>query len=113
RVDVEIDADTDFEIIDADRSLHVFRIIQEALTNAVRHSKAKLVKISLHTQQDEDSRICRIASVTDNGVGLPERIRDGALGLRIMRNRASMAQAQLSVESSRCGTSVVIWLKEE
>ncbi|MDX9809439.1 MAG: substrate-binding domain-containing protein, partial [Sphaerochaetaceae bacterium] len=113
RVDVEIDADADFEIIDADRSLHVFRIIQEALTNAVRHSKAKLVKISLRTQQDEDSRICRIASVTDNGVGLPERIRDGALGLRIMRNRASMAQAQLSVESSRCGTSVVIWLKEE
>ena len=111
KVDVNIEADPSFEIADTDRALQVFRIIQEALNNAVKHSRARLVTISLKTIVEEKERVCYMASVVDDGIGLPERIRDGALGLRIMRNRASIAQAELSVDSSRHGTTVkiVIW----
>ncbi len=111
-VDIAVVADPAFEIADPDRALHVYRIIQEALTNAVKHSKAHRVTISLASTVDGQGIRCRTASVTDDGVGIPERIREGALGLRIMRNRASMAQARLSVDSSKRGTAVVVTLEE-
>jgi signal transduction histidine kinase len=111
-VDIAVVADPAFEIADPDRALHVYHIIQEALTNAVKHSKAHRVTISLASTVDGQGIRCRTASVTDDGVGIPERIREGALGLRIMRNRASMAQARLSVDSSKRGTAVVVTLEE-
>ena len=54
KIDISIQADPNFEITDSDRALHVFRIIQEALTNAVKHSKAKHVIIKLNRTEGEE-----------------------------------------------------------
>lgn len=105
-VDVRLRANPDFEISDPDQSLHVFRIIQEALTNAVKHSRAKQVDILLDVEMDERGCPIRVATIKDDGVGLPAKIREGGLGLRIMKNRASMAQVDLSIDSSSGGTTV-------
>jgi signal transduction histidine kinase len=107
-VDVKLHAHPDFEIADPDQSLHVFRIIQEALTNAVKHSQAKQVDIILDVQNDGEGCPLRVATIRDNGVGLPEKIREGGLGLRIMKNRASMAQVDLSIDSTARGTTVKV-----
>lgn len=106
RVKVTLDADPQFEIDDPDRALHMFRIIQEALTNAVKHSKATVVAITLGSETDQNGNTVHVATIRDNGVGLPSKIREGGLGLRIMRNRASMAQIVLDIESSQEGTAV-------
>jgi len=111
-VDIDIVITPSFEEIEEDRTLHVFRIIQEALTNAVKHSKADKVVISLYSETDEHNERVHYASVTDNGVGIPRRIRKGALGLRIMRNRASMAKGELDVDSTEDGTTVRVKLRE-
>ena len=107
-VDISVKIDSAFEIADADRALHIFRIIQEALTNAIRHSNAHHIVISLQVQQDSDGSVQRIASIADDGVGLPKQLHKNGLGLRIMRNRASMAKAELSIDSSSGGTVVRI-----
>lgn len=112
KIDISIQADPNFEITDSDRALHVFRIIQEALTNAVKHSKAKHVIIKLNRTEGEEGFPLLQASIEDNGVGFAKNIRKGALGLRIMRNRASMAKATLDVQSSAEGTRVSVSLKE-
>jgi signal transduction histidine kinase len=71
--------------LDAERSIVLFRILQEALTNVVRHAEASEVEIRLAR---EGSRV--ILKVTDNGRGIAgDKITDArSLGLLGMRERA-------------------------
>jgi signal transduction histidine kinase len=65
---------------------HVYRIAQEAVTNAVRHGKAKKIEIQLH----QNSRGLHL-EVRDNGKGMPAQLPAGSgMGLRIMQYRAGM-----------------------
>jgi two-component system, NarL family, sensor histidine kinase UhpB len=73
--------------------LAVYRIAQEALTNAVRHSRATEVAVSLRSDGEE-----LLLSVKDNGQGLPEHVVAGG-GLTGMRERAMLIGARLEVES--------------
>ena len=83
---------------------HVYRIVQEALTNVVRHSGARHVTIRLTTREGELQ-----FQVDDDGGGLPPLPADraGGLGLKIMRYRAQMLGGDLVIESNgNGGTSV-------
>jgi len=67
-------------------AIHLYRIAQEAINNAIKHGKAKNIVIRL----EEDTDATRLA-VTDDGEGLPENRQDrNGMGLRIMAYRASM-----------------------
>ncbi|HXM71072.1 MAG TPA: MHYT domain-containing protein, partial [Thermoanaerobaculia bacterium] len=72
-------------VLDRERSTALYRILQEALTNAARHSEATEVDLRLH---GEPTRV--VLEVADNGKGIPlEAIEDSrALGLLGMRERA-------------------------
>jgi signal transduction histidine kinase len=83
---------------------HVYRIVQEALTNVGRHSGAKNVLIRLETSDSELH-----FQVDDDGKGFAPLApnRPGGLGLKIMRYRAQMLGGDLVIESIRdSGTSV-------
>jgi signal transduction histidine kinase len=72
----------------------LYRIAQEAVTNAVRHGKATHINICLDSADDEI-----VLTVTDDGIGLPENARTGnGMGLRIMAYRASMIGATFRIE---------------
>ncbi len=78
-----------------------YRIAAEALANAVRHSGARRVSLSL----------CEVPGglvleVADDGHGLPERIRPGALGLVSMRQRAEEIGGSLELLATPAGTTV-------
>jgi signal transduction histidine kinase len=84
---------------------HLYRIAQEAVNNAVKHARAKTVKIRL-AQTDGELRL----EITDDGDGLPKgrsSTRGGGLGLGVMRHRASVIGAELTVASKR-GEGVAI-----
>ncbi len=66
------------------RATALFRIVQEALTNILRHAEAHHVQISL--LKDETS-LC--LQIEDDGVGMPEKIRSGGIGLVSMRERVN------------------------
>lgn len=75
-------------------AIHLYRIAQEAINNAIKHSKAGHIVIRL----DQDEGAIKL-SVSDDGVGLPENARNGrGMGLRIMAYRASMIGASFNVE---------------
>ena len=84
-------------------ALHLFRIAQEAVTNAVRHARAKEILVALRGEGG-----FLTLSVRDDGIGIDGVPREGkGLGLRIMRNRASAIGAVLSIHSARGeGTAV-------
>lgn len=75
----------------------IYRIVQEILTNIIRHSKAKHVKVSLAKKEDDFE-----LKVTDNGAGfLPdESNKTSSLGLMGMQERALSIGGYLRIEST-------------
>ena len=79
---------------DTTMATHLYRIAQEAVTNAVKHGKAERIEIGL---SQASGRLT--VSVRDNGVGLSGKIsKKNGMGLRIMRYRAGMIGGSLRVE---------------
>jgi signal transduction histidine kinase len=89
---------------------HLFRIAQEAVNNAVKHSGATEIIIRL-TNRNGTTRL----EVADNGKGLPENAeRQPGLGLPFMRHRASVIGANLEIKSSPGkGVKVICELRQE
>lgn len=82
-----------------DVALHVFRIIQEAVNNAVKHSECETVTVTL------DHRRVRIA---DDGQGMVPS-ESGGFGLRLMEYRAGLLGGRLEIASSP-GAGLVVAL---
>ena len=82
----------------------LYRIVQEALTNVVKHAEARRVSITL-VRKGESA----VVVVEDDGRGFePEAVRDGALGFVGMRERVELVGGRLAVESSPgAGTTLV------
>jgi PAS domain S-box-containing protein len=87
---------------DTAAATHLYRIAQEAVTNAVRHGKAGHVRISLQTSGN-----LAALSVEDDGVGMPAEPSPGGMGLRIMQRRAAIIGAAISLGSVAGGGTVV------
>jgi signal transduction histidine kinase len=81
----------------------LYRIVQESLTNVVKHAQARRVSILL-TRNDGAVK----AVVEDDGRGFdPERIREDGFGLVGMRERLALLGGRLEIESARdAGTTV-------
>jgi signal transduction histidine kinase len=86
----------------ADVEAAAYRIIQEALTNVVRHADAHQAHITLAAA---DSTL--MVKVADDGHGIRGHGRDGAVGLASMRQRAEALHGTLRVDSSDQGTTVI------
>jgi PAS domain S-box-containing protein len=82
---------------------HLYRIAQEAVTNALRHAEATRIVIGVRQTQATTT-----VTVADNGVGIHSRVSgDTGIGLRIMRHRAMSIGAVLSVGPGSAGGTVV------
>jgi signal transduction histidine kinase len=82
---------------------HLYRIAMEAVTNALKHSRAKNISISL--EGDEKSISLRIR---DDGVGLPrEALETRGMGLKIMRYRAGLINAGMTIGPAEPGGTLV------
>ena len=81
----------------------LYRIAQEAITNAVKHGRAKSIVVSLNSSPDEST-----LTITDDGSGFPAGASaTGGLGLRIMKYRAQMIGASLRIRPADSkGTTV-------
>lgn len=91
----------DLPALSPELELVVYRVAQEALTNAVRHAGASTVTVSLHRGEGSVE-----LTVGDDGRGLPPGAREG--GLRGMRERAMLVGAGLEVRSGGQGTEIVL-----
>ena len=91
--------------LDSDVALCLFRVVQEALTNVVRHARADSIGVSFMTTAESVE-----LNVVDDGVGFvaSERTSDG-LGLRSIHERVRFLQGHVSVDSRPGeGTKVLV-----
>jgi signal transduction histidine kinase len=101
-IGVELKASADDVPKIARRAL--YRIVQEALTNVVRHSRASRVRVVLESSAD----LIRL-EIADDGVGIPPGMIEnpGSLGLVGMRERATALGADFKVEGGPGSGTIV------
>lgn len=95
--------DETVRVADGALAQNLFRIAQEALSNAVRHGKARQVVLTLRQIEDK-----LLLSVQDDGLGFPSgELRPSGLGLRIMQYRAQRVHGSLEIRRVETGGTVV------
>ena len=95
-------------LVDDMRATSLFRILQESLTNVIRHANATHVAIDLH---QEDNRL--VMKVTDNGVGIyPENRKTGnSFGLVGVEERINALNGEFAITSTPGkGTTLTIYI---
>lgn len=88
------------------QALQLYRIVQELLTNALKHARARLIRLSLHIRDGEAELV-----VSDDGRGFPDTASepaDSGMGMRILAQRVASLPAQLAIATGKEGTDIRI-----
>ena len=103
RASVSFNARKPVLINDSVSATHLFRIAQEAISNALKHGAARSVRVELD-RVDEGVSL----TVTDDGKGFAPGNNGSGMGLKIMAYRASMIGGKVTLETAEGrGTKVV------
>jgi signal transduction histidine kinase len=101
-VDVSIELADDRHIPEIETAM--YRIVQEALSNASKHGKAKRAVVEIH-EEGQDIQV----SVRDDGIGFDPTHRTDGFGLLGMHERVQLLQGSFQLESSPGqGTKIVV-----
>ena len=93
---IECHSDVQFGRLPSILENAIYRIVQEALTNACKHSKSEKVTVSM-TQEGQDVRL----EVRDWGIGFdPESVVEGHFGLEGIRQRVRLLGGRLTIETA-------------
>ncbi len=87
-----------------EQTLHILRIIQEAVTNSMRHAKAREVYVGVHTAAEHDDQLS--LEIHDDGCGFEMGDGYSGRGMRNIESRASALGAELRFESDGSGTRI-------
>jgi signal transduction histidine kinase len=102
-VNCTLDAPVPVEVADPTAATQLYYIAQEAITNAVKHGKARSICVGL---KHEGGQL--VLTVSDDGVGMKQGGPPGkGLGLEIMRYRARAAGGSLEVTAGASGGVVI------
>ena len=100
--------ETENHILPFAQSLDITRVVQEGVTNALRHSDASEIAVAL-----ESSGAGLTLTISDNGRGFdPACVRDEGLGLRSMASRAARLGGSLDIRSTADGTAVILGISQ-
>jgi signal transduction histidine kinase len=102
KVTCTFDCPEPVSVVDNLEATQLYFIAQEAVHNAVKHAQARNVRITLG--KADASLVLR---VQDDGIGMPASTELQGLGLRIMRNRAAILGARLTIEPAEPTGTVV------
>jgi two-component system, LuxR family, sensor kinase FixL len=96
--------------IDMHTAVHLYRIAQEAISNAIKHAHPS----HIHVQFKRVRNAIRL-SITDDGCGMPQQLPERkGLGLAIMQYRATMIGGEFALKAARgSGTTVTCTLPDD
>lgn len=82
------------------QALQVLRIVQEALSNVVKHAHARQLVVATTTSPSASGEVRVAISITDNGDGFDMSRASTGRGLRHIKERTKMLGGEVSIESS-------------
>lgn len=95
--------------VDMDTRIALLRIIQEAITNIIKHAKAKNVGILIYEEEDT-----LLLTISDDGIGLDEKkSRNGnsTMGLQSIRRRVQSLNGETKIHSDANGTEIIVSIR--
>jgi two-component system, NarL family, sensor histidine kinase UhpB len=92
---ITLDYDDSLELLSDMVAIHVYRIVQECLTNVIRHARADSVKVTVSHSRFDDDLV--VINVEDNGIG--GQAEGEGFGVRAMRERVKTLGGCFSFES--------------
>lgn len=102
RVDCRFKQRGELPALEKPTALHLYRIVQEATSNAIRHGQAKQICITLASSANMVT-----LSVVDNGRGIQLKKLTPGMGIIVMRYRAGVVGAKLDIQRSAPRGTVV------
>ncbi|MGN6566950.1 MAG: ATP-binding protein, partial [Flavipsychrobacter sp.] len=103
-IEIDVSGYGEFELLEHEFKLSIYRIVQELLQNIVKHAHATHVIVQLVMQGSALN-----ITVEDNGVGFDTGRNDNGLGILNLQSRIRSMNGHISIESSKGnGTSVFI-----
>jgi signal transduction histidine kinase len=104
--EVSVQSSEDPLPLDERAETELFRVLQEALHNSVKHARPAHVRIRLH--ESADARHTLVVEVSDDGTGFdPGSAHPGHLGLSTMRERIERLGGRLTIDSSPTSSTIV------
>ncbi|SKB75681.1 Signal transduction histidine kinase [Parapedobacter luteus] len=92
--------------VNADTRIALLRIIQEAITNIIKHARAKQVGILIYEEMDN-----LVLFISDDGKGLGQKKPDNeksTMGLLSIRRRANYLNGEVTIQSDTNGTEITV-----
>lgn len=94
---MENNSGQDIDIIGKERSLTLYRVIQELLSNTIKHAKASAVDIGIHKPDEHNFEVV----YTDNGKGMDATaIKRSGMGMQNIEGRLGMIRAGYTIDSA-------------
>lgn len=90
------------EVTESYTATHLYRIAQEALTNALKHAHPRHILIALESDHGQPNLM-----VADDGIGFNLSEKNEGMGLKIMQYRASLIGAKLTISPVDTGGTLV------
>lgn len=106
-LDIQFLGPEKYERLPPEIELTLYRVAQEGLTNAIRHSRAQ--KITVFFERDLNLNTVRL-SITDNGTGFNAANLDRGLGLVGMRERVELLCGNFDIETTP-GAGTQLWIE--
>lgn len=97
-----------FQSFSSRDGMNIYRLIQEAVNNAIKHAKASQIDVSL-TESNNKINIV----ISDNGKGFDLATAEIGNGLNTMKKRASELKGNFKIESTENGTSIYLSLPNQ
>ena len=105
-ISCEIEINGEIPILSTETSTNIYRIVQESIRNAVKHSQCRTIQVQVNS-----SNLGFSVLITDDGVGLGVEHKRGSFGLGIMKYRASSIGAKLEITRNKpSGTRIHLLL---
>lgn len=103
KFDISIDKYINWSLIASENKIHLYRIIQEALHNVNKYSKAEKCLVFILKTSDKIT-----FRISDNGIGFnPDKIKPG-IGLKNMKQRTKSLNGTLKISSDNEGTTIEV-----
>lgn len=108
-IEISTDIDDVEDITAKEREINIYRIIQEALNNIIKHSNASKAFIGIKSEGNSF-----LIVIKDNGQGFDVKnifereTESGGLGLKSIQERANLLQAKITINSSSSGTEIIL-----
>lgn len=100
---LKIDENINWEIIPAIIKMHSYRILQESISNAIKHSNAKNIYVCILKNTDT-----LLIEIKDDGTGFDTMLESASLGIKNIKYRAAEMNGKCEINSSTHGTIIAV-----